>query len=255
MFRHFLRPGRAIEPHQRHIQRMHNRGRGSDIGSDQQRTGGFHRHLHENRNGGPCRLARNFRGIDGGLDKQRVLIGFRQQRIRATGNQAAALFHQSGFQRVIGNIAKAWQLGARADIAHHPTMPAIGETLRRFARQFNGKLVDLEGTIFQFKLGQGHRRTAEAIRQHHIRARFVIAAMDIAHDIGAGEIQNFGAVFLAPVIAIHFQGHGLHTAAHAAITKQNAVTKGVEKMRARHGETFRKRGWKQQAAGVRPTKA
>ena len=119
-------------------------------------------------------------------------------------------------------------------------MPAIGEAFRRLARQFHRKLVDLERALFQFKFGQRHRRTAEAIGQHHIGARFIITAVNIAHDIRAGEVQDFRAVFLAPVITFHFQGHGLHAATHAAITQQYAVTKGVEKMRARHGETFRK---------------
>ena len=164
---------------------MDNGGGGGDIGADQQRAGSFHRHLHKNRNVGARCLARNFRGIHSGLDEQRVLIGFRQQRIRTARNQTTALFHQRSFKCVIGDVAKARQLGARADIAHHPTMPAIGEAFRRFARQFNGKLVDLKGAVFQFKLGQGHRRTAEAIGQHHIGARFVIATMDVAHDIGA----------------------------------------------------------------------
>ena len=201
MLRHFLRPGRAIQPHQRHIQGIHNGCGGGNIGADQQRAGGFHRDLHENRNVRSRRLARYFARIHRGLDEKRVLIGFCQQRISAARNQAAALFHQRRFQRVIGDIAKAWQLGAGADIAHHPTMPAIGEAFRRFARQFHRKLVDLESAVFQFKLAQGYGRTAEAIRQHHIGAGFIIAAMDIAHDIGAGEVQHFRAVFLAPVIA------------------------------------------------------
>ena len=203
MFRHFLRPGGAIQPHQRHIQGIHNGCGGGDIGADQQRAGGFHRDLHENRNVRPRRLARYLARIHRGLDEKRVLIGFCQQRIGAAGNQATALFHQRRFQRVIGYIAKAWQLGARPNIANHPTMPAIGEAFRRFARQFHRKLVDLESALFQFKFGQRHRRTAEAIGQHHIGAGFIIAAMNVAHDIGAREVQDFRAVFLAPVIAFY----------------------------------------------------
>ena len=255
MLRHFLRAGRTIQPHQRHVQGIHNGCGGGDIGADQQRAGGFHRDLHENRNVRPRRLARYLARIHRGLDEKRVLIGFCQQRIRTTRDQPTALFHQRRFQRVISYIAKAWQLGARADIAHHPTMPAIGEAISRFARQFHRKLVDFKSALFQFKFGKRHRRTAEAIGQHHIGARFVIAAVNVAHDIGARKVQHFRAVFLAPVITFHFQGHGLHAATHAAITQQYAVTKGVEEMRARHGETFRKRGWRQKAAGVPPTKA
>ena len=138
MFRHFLRASGAIQPHQRHIKRMHNRCGGRDIGPNQKRASGFHRHLHKNRNIRTRCLARNFCGIHRGLDEKCVLIGFCQQRIRPARNQATALFDQRGFQRVIGDIAQARQLGARADIAHHPTMPAIGEAFCRFAGQFHG---------------------------------------------------------------------------------------------------------------------
>ena len=203
MLRHFLRPGGAIQPHQRHIQGIHNGCGGGDIGADQQRASGFHRDLHKNRNVRPRRLARYLARIHRGLDEKRILIGFCQQRIGAAGNQAAALFHQRRFQRVIGYIAKAWQLGPGPNIPNHPTMPAIGKAFRRFARQFHRKLIDLEGAVFQFKLTQSHGRTAEAIGQHHIGARFIITAVNIAHDIRAGEVQDFRAVFLAPVIAFY----------------------------------------------------
>ena len=203
MLRHFLRPGGAIQPHQRHIQGIHNGCGGGDIGADQQRASGFHRDLHKNRNVRPRRLARYLARIHRGLDEKRVLIGFCQQRIGAAGNQAAALLHQRRFQSVIGDIAKAWQLGARPNIANHPTMPAICEAFGCLARQFHRKLVDLERALFQFKFGQRHGRTAEAIGQHHIGARFIITAVNIAHDIRAGEVQDFRAVFLAPVIAFY----------------------------------------------------
>ena len=91
MLGHLLRAGGAVQPHQRHVERMDHRRRRADIGPDQQRAGGLDRHLHEDRDVGLRLGARDLRGIDGGLDEQRVLVGLGQQRIGTAGDQAAAL--------------------------------------------------------------------------------------------------------------------------------------------------------------------
>ena len=152
MLGHLLRPGGAVQPHHRHIQRVHHRGGGGDVGADQQRAGGLHRHLHEDRDVAAGFGARDLGAVHRRLDLQRVLAGLDQDRIDAAGEQAAALQGQRRLQRVVGDVAEARQLGARPDAADHPAMPAVGELLRRLARQFAAALVDLERPVGDVEL-------------------------------------------------------------------------------------------------------
>jgi hypothetical protein len=46
---HLLRAGGAVQPDQRHVERVDHGGGGGDVGADQQRAGRLHRHLHEDR--------------------------------------------------------------------------------------------------------------------------------------------------------------------------------------------------------------
>ena len=138
MLGHLLRAGGAVQAHQRHVQRVDHGSGGRDVGSDQQRAGGLHRHLHEDRRVGAGLGARDLGAVDRGLDLQRVLAGLDQDRVHTAGDQAAALRGERRLQRVVGDSAQAGQLGAGADAAHHPAVAAIGEGLGRLAGQFAG---------------------------------------------------------------------------------------------------------------------
>jgi len=54
---HLLRPGGAVEPHQRHVESVHHRRGGGDVGADEKRAGGLDRHLDEDRQLLAARLA------------------------------------------------------------------------------------------------------------------------------------------------------------------------------------------------------
>src|SRR3546814_1243921 len=45
--------------------------------------------------------------------------------------------------------------------------------------------------------------------------------MDLAHDVGAREVQHLGAVLLVPVVIFDGAVHRLHAAAHGAVAEQN----------------------------------
>ena len=138
MLRHFLRAGRAVQPDQRHVQRMDDGRRGGDVGADQQRAGGLDRHLHEDRRIRAGLRARDLGAVDRRLDLQRVLAGLDQDGVDAAGDQPAALLGQRGLQRVVVDVAQARQFGARPDAADHPAVAPVGEALGRLARQFAG---------------------------------------------------------------------------------------------------------------------
>ena len=157
VFAHFLRAGRAVQPHQRHIQRVDHGGSGGDVGTDQQRAGGLHRHLHEDRNVAAGLGAGDLGAVHRGLDLQRVLAGLDQDSVHATGDQAAALQGQRGLQWVVGDVAQARQLGARAEAADDPSMPAVGKRFGCLAREFAAALVDLEGLVGDVELRQRDR--------------------------------------------------------------------------------------------------
>ena len=212
---HLLRPGGAVQPHQRHVQRVHDGGGGGDVGTDQQRAGGLHRHLHEDRDVAAGLGAGDLGAIHRGLDLQRVLAGLDQDRIDAAGDQAAALLGQRRLQRVVGDVAEAGQLGAGPDAADHPAMAAVGELLRRLARQFAAALVDLERAVGDVELRQRDRRAAERVGLHHVGAGLEVAAVDVAHQVGAREVQHVGAVLLAEEVPLHVERHAQDAGAHA----------------------------------------
>ena len=234
VFGHFLRAGSAVQAHQRHIQRIDDGGGGGDVWPHQQRAGGLDGNLHEDR--GVCAGvgARDLGAVDGGLDLQRVLAGFDQDGIDTAGDQAAALFSQRGFQRVVGDVAQAGQLCARPNAADDPAVAAVGEGVRGFPRQFAGDLVDLEGAVGEIEFAQGDRGAAEGIGFHHVGAGSEVAAMDLTHHVGAGQDQHVGAVLAAPVVLFDVQRQRLDVAAHAAVAQQNAIAQGIKQMGSGH---------------------
>src|SRR3546814_18221287 len=60
----------------------------------------------------------------------------------------AALHRESGFQRIVGDMAEGGQPGARADRAEDEALaPVAGKELRRLARDLGGAAVDLLGAV------------------------------------------------------------------------------------------------------------
>ena len=101
--------------------------------------------------------------------------------------------------------------------AEDEALAPVLEALRRLARQFAGLFVDLVRLVGDVELAERDRRRAEGVRLHHVGAGLVIAAMDFADEVGPGQDQHVGAVFHAPVIALHIQVEHLNSASHAAV--------------------------------------
>ncbi len=114
-----------------------------------------------------------------------------------------------------------------------------------FARQFAGDLVDLEGAFGEVEFAQRDRRGAEGVGLHHVGAGLEIAAVDFAHQVGARQHQNVGAVLAAPVVLLDIQRQRLDAAAHAAVAQQHVVAQGIEQMGTGHRVAFsaRVRAW------------
>ena len=236
---HLLRPGGAVQPDQRHVEGVDDGGRGGDVRPDQQGAGGLDRDLHEDRRVGAGFRPGELGGVDRRLDLQRVLAGLDQQRVDPAGDQAAALFGQRGLERVVGDVAERRQLGAGPDRADHVAVTPVGEALRRLAGELGGEAVDLVGTVGELELGQRERRAAEAVGLDHVGAGLEIAAMDLPHQIRAGQVEHLGAVLAPPVVALDLQIEHLHARAHAAVAEQDLVGEGVEKVGPGHDDPVR----------------
>jgi hypothetical protein len=223
MLGHFAWAGAAVQSDQRNVQRVHHGRGGSDIRTHQQRAGGLHGDLHEDRRVGAGFSPGEFRAIDCGFDLQRVLAGFDQNCIDTAGDQAAALFCQGSLQRIVGDVAQAWQLRSGADTSYHPAVPSVGEAFRRFPCQFGGLLIDLESPFSEIEFTQRHRRGTERIGLHHVGAGGEKPMMDLADEVGSRQHQNIGAILAAPIILLHIQRQRLRATAHAAVAQQHLV--------------------------------
>src|SRR3546814_11202064 len=74
----------------------------------------------------------------------RVLAGLDEDGVHAAGDEAAALHRESGFQRIVGDMAAGGQPGSRADRAGDEALePDPGTELPRPARSPGGAAVYL----------------------------------------------------------------------------------------------------------------
>ncbi len=223
MLRHFRRAGGAVEAEAVDVEGMQRGRGGGDVGADEERAGGLHRHLHHDRQLRAALGVGDLRAVDRRLDLQRVLAGLDQERIRATRDQSLALHRECGFEGIVVDMPKGRQLGARSDRADDEALAAVGKTFRRFPRDLGGALVDLEGAVRQAELAQRHRRAAEGVGLDAVGAGGEVAAMDVADHVRAGENQHLGAVLLPHEVHIHGQIQRLHQTAHAAVAQQHAL--------------------------------
>ena len=66
--------------------------------------------------------------------------------------------------------------------------------------------------------------------------------MDVAHQVGARQVQHVGAVLLAVVVLLHIQRQRLHAAAHTAVAQQDGVAQRIEQVWTRHRISFGRGG-------------
>ena len=196
---HLLGAGGAVEAHHRHAQRVDDGGGGGDVGADQHGAGGLDRDLHHERQLAAAADEGVAAAVDRGLDLQRVLAGLDQERVGAAGDQALGLDRERRLQLAVADVAEARQLGAGADGADDEALAAVaGEGLDRLAREPGGALVDLERPLLEAELAQRDRRAAEAVGLDRVGAGGEVAALDLADQVGAAEVQDLRAVLLAP---------------------------------------------------------
>src|ERR1700719_4341501 len=106
----------------------------------------------------------------------------------------------------------------------------MGELGDRLARQFGGAPVQLERAVGNSKLAEGDRRAPETVGLQRVAARFEIAPVDLADQIGAAVAQNLGAVLEPEKIALDVEIARLHLRPHRAVAQHDPIGEVIEKM-------------------------
>ncbi len=227
---HLLRPGGAVQADDRHVQRLDDDLRRGDVGADQHGAGGLDGDLGHDRQL-PAGLAHRDPGaVDRGFQLQRVLAGLAQDHVGAACDQAGRLDLEGLLQALIADVAERGQAGAGADRADHETRATAAGLLDRLVRQHGGDAVDLERLVGEVELAERDRRAAEAVGLDRIGAGREIAAMDRAHQVGPAQVQDLGAVLVAPEIVLDREIAALDLGAHGAVEQQHLVLEGGEEI-------------------------
>ena len=228
---HFARPGRAIEPDDRHVERADDRCRGGDVGADQQRPGSFDRHADKDWNVLAGVVAGAFGAVGGGLDLQRILASLDRDRVDAAGDEPGTLQREPVLELLVGDMAERRKPGAWSERAEHEAGAAVmGEIGDRLARQFGGAPVQLERALGDAELPEGDRRAPEAVGLQCVATGFEIAAMDLADQVRAAVAQNLGAVLETEKVALDVEIARLNLSPHRAVTQHDPIGEVVEEM-------------------------
>src|ERR1700730_10210456 len=161
-------------------------------------------------------------------------------------------------------MAEGWQSGPRSEGPEHKAGAAVmGELGDRLTRQFGGAPGQLERAVGNSNLAEGDRRATETVGLQRVAARFEIAPVDLADQIGAAVAQNLGAVLEPEKIALDVEIARLNLCPHRAVAQHDPIGEVIEKMCHWRGDAGdsnsslpRKRGsrvspWKPVAPGSR----
>ena len=222
---HLARPGGAVEPDHRHVERADHRRGGGDVGADQQRAGGLDRDLDEDRR---VLAARRRAARLAPLTAALICSGSWQVSIRIASTPPATSpghwFGERVLERLVRDMAERGEPRPRPDRAEHEARAAVvGELGDRLARELGGAAVEREGAVGDAELAQGDRRAAKAVGLDRVGAGLEIAAMDLAHEVGAALAEDLGAVLVAEKVALDIEIARLHLGAHRAVAEQDAV--------------------------------
>src|SRR5262249_25807296 len=152
-----------------------------DIGADEQGAGGLNGHLHQDRRFALGLRASALRAIHRSFELQRILACLDQDGLGTAGDQPRGLDRERVFESLVVDMTQGRQPRPWADRTDDEARAAIaGEFLAHLARELHRALVQIEGAVLQAELAQSDRRAAERIGLDRVRARAVVAAVDLA---------------------------------------------------------------------------
>ena len=126
------------------------------------------------------------------------------------------------------------QAGAGADRPDDEARAAVGCYLGdRVSGQLGCAPVDLERLLGQLELAKRHRRAAEAVGLDRIGTRLEIAEMNLEDQVRPAQVQDLGAVLLAPEVALDREIPTLDLGPHGAVEQEDALLERLQKVRHR----------------------
>lgn len=197
VFAHLGGAGRAVQADHVDAERFERGQRGTDLGSEQHGAGGLEGQRAQHQEVAAHRLQGAPRTQHGGLGLQEVLRGLDDERVGAAGDQPFGVLLESVAQDRVGGVAQRRQLGAGADGAEHPALPAggFGEPvgdLAGDARAGLGELVDPAGDVV---LTEGGGVGPEGVGLDAVHADGEVLLVHRADDVGPGHVQDLVAAF------------------------------------------------------------
>ena len=180
---HLARAGRAIEPDDRHVERVE---RSSPPRRCRRRPASVPvvSTVTWTRIGMSLagRLARALGAVDRGLDLQRVLAGLDQDRVDAAGDQPGALDRQRVFERPGRRYGRATAAAspARPSRRRSACAPSWANSAIASCASSAARRLSVERLVGDAELAERDRRAAEAVGLDRVAAGGEIAAMDLA---------------------------------------------------------------------------
>ncbi len=230
MLGHLPGPGGAVQPDDVGPQRLQGGEGGTDLGPDQHPAGGFHRHLHHERQG----LAGPGHGPPAGGDRrlglEEVVDGLDQQDVDAAGQQPVDLRLVAIAQRDEVDLAQRRELGAGADRADDPAGPVgrgvAGGHLPGDARR---SVVEFERAIGDPVLRQHDREGPEGVGLDGVDADREEAPVEIGDDGRPGHGQDLVAALQGRTTEIvGAEVAQLEVGAGGAVEDDDALAKSLE---------------------------
>ena len=180
--------------------------------------------------------------VDRGLGLERVLAGLAEDDVGAARDQARGLDAERLLEGAVGDVAERGQAGAGADRADHEALAAVAcDQGDRLMGELGRAPVDLERPLAEVELAERDRRAAEAVGLERIGAGLEIAEVDLPDQVRAAQVQDLGAVLLAPEVGLDREVAALDLGPHGAIDQKDPALEGLEKSGC-HAVSLRRRG-------------
>ncbi len=177
-------------------------------------------------------------GVDDALDAQQVLLRLDEQDIHPAGHEAAHLLGIAVEHCFPIGVSKGNQLGAGSDGADDIAWPIRCLKLQAGAAgDLGGDFVVLKDALGHLRLGHHDLVGAEGVGLNGIASNGQKVLMDFLNDLRAGEVQNFGDIFLAHPIALQIESAQLKVGSHRAVKHDHTPTNQFKK-RQSHGHAL-----------------
>ncbi len=227
MLAHLRRPGRAVQADQVDPQRLERGQRRPDLGAEQHRAGGLHRHVDHDRQVRPGPAQRPAGTDHRGLGLQQVLRCLDQHGVHAAGEETGDLRLVRIAQRGEADVPQRGQLRARPDRAQDPARPVRrAEPVRDLARDPRPCLGELGDPVRSVVLREVGQVGAEGVGLDGVDADREEVLVHGGDDVGPGDVEDLVAALQTREV-IEVQVAGLQHRPHRAVGHDDPLAQGA----------------------------